>query len=385
MTKQEDSGTRGLPAIREARERRKVILSIPPRVFLWVFVVVAAWAIIYWKIEQGELASWRNRLLARQRAVSSELAPRYTPLRDRIEAWTMEAAGAYPGDLITEKGKASPFRSKPGVYLRLFIHDATDVNTLRTEAMESLRDGFTSCFTTFPNPNPFEGPACTTNSDCKSPARCNEYHHCTPAAQPYNLRVAYRGARVLYDNWAKEVREANSDMRLRLLERDFDVAVNDDIPVTIDLMTFAQYYLLVLDEESPEPLNVPDAGTYSESLQAVEHPVRIFAWDLASNELLLRVRTSVSAVVTGVGEYASTALAVRRQSNNCAIAVHVRHLLGDDPPPGSVLTRSEQPDAGTDEDGGADASTAETTEPTKTLTAGDVEAGAAQDAGSDAS
>lgn len=333
MTTQEESKPRGLVAIQDARNKRKVILSIPPRVFLWVFVVIAVWAIIYWKLDQNELAAWRNRLLARQRAVASELAPRFTPLRDRIESWTLEAAGNYPGDLITDEAKASPFRSKSGVYLRVYIDDAKNVDVLRTAAMESLRDGFTSCFTTYPNADPFQGPPCKVNSDCKAPLRCNENFHCTPPAQPYNLRVAYRGSRVLYNNWVKEVRDANSDMRLRLLERDFDTAVTDDIPVMIDLMASAQYFLLVIDENAENTKDIPDADTYSESLQAVEHPVRVFAWDLASNKLLLRVRTLITAQTGMMVPYPVTALAVRRQSNNCAIGVYVRRLLGDDLPP----------------------------------------------------
>lgn len=333
MTTQEDSKPRGLAAIQDARNKRKIIYRIPPRVFLWVFVVIAVWAIIYWKLDQNELAAWRNRLLARQRAVASELAPRFTPLRDRIEAWTLEAVGDYPGDLVTEQAKTSPFRSKPGVYLRVYIDEAKNVDALRTAAMESLREGFTSCFTTYPNANPFEGPSCKVNGDCKAPLHCNENFHCTVPAQPYNLRVAYRGSRVLYDNWVKEVRDATNDMRLRLLERDFNTAVDDDIPVMIDLMASAQYFLLVIDENAENPKDLPDADTYSESLQAVQHPVRVFAWDLASNKLLFRVRTSVTAQTGMMTPYPITAVALRRQSNNCAIAVYVRRLLGDDSAP----------------------------------------------------
>ena len=330
MKKPEEPKPRGLAAVDEGRRRRAGFPKIPPRFFLWMFTILAGWAIIYWKIDQGELESWRNRLLADQRAVASELAPRYTPLRDQLEAWVLEAAKDYPGDFVDPLAKSSAFRSEPGVYLRLYIDDAKDVESMRSASMDSLRDGFTSCFTTHKNADPFAGPACKKNHECPSGEHCNENDHCSVPAQPYNLRVAYRASRVLYDDWTKEVREASNDMRLRLLERDFNSAVKDDIPLVIDLMVRAQYFLLLLDENTDKPDEVPDAGTYCESLQAVKHPTRVFVWDIASKKLLVRVRASVDATVGTLPSNAATRIAVRRQSNNCALAVEVRQRIGDE-------------------------------------------------------
>ena len=349
MKNSDDQGrskARGMPAVREGREKRRDILRIPPRAFLWIFTILAGWAIIYWKIDQGELESWRNRLLADQRAVSSELAPRYSPVRDQFESWILEAAKPYPGDFVDPTALNSGFRSQPGVYLRLYINDTKDVDTLRSAAMESLRDGFTSCFTLHENPDPFDGPECKRHRDCQTGQHCNETQHCTKPAQPYNLRVAYRAARVLYDDWANEVREASNDMRLRLLERDFEVAVKDDIPLAIDLMVRAKYLLVVLDEQAEQVDEVPDAGTYSESLQAVKHPVRVFVWDIQSKKQLLRVRTDTVASIGALPPNPAARLAVRRQSNNCAVAVEVRRKLGDESVTTEVHNPVALPDAG---------------------------------------
>ena len=336
MKSRDEPPARGLPAVEAGRKRRLGFPNIPPRFWLWVFTILAVWAIIYWKITQGQLESWRNRLLSQQRAVSSEIAPRFTPLRDQVESWVVESAGDYPGDLVAHEAITSDFRSKSGIYLRLYVEDAKTTDSIRASAMDSLRDGFTSCFTTHPNADPFAGPACKLTHECPQGQHCNEVLHCSVPAQPYNLRVAYRATRILYDDWATEVREAGNDMRLRLLERDFDSAVKDDIPLVVDLMVRAKYFLLVLDETASDPEKVPDAGTYCESVQAVEHPVRVFAWDLQTKKPLLRVRTSVTAQIGTLPANPTTRLAVRRQSNNCAIALDVRRRLGDEslkPPP----------------------------------------------------
>ncbi|MCU0690375.1 MAG: hypothetical protein MUF54_03150 [Polyangiaceae bacterium] len=322
-----DPPKRGLAAVEEGRERRQRFPKIPGRFWLWVFTILAGWAIVYWKITQGQLESWRNRLLSEQRAVASELAPRFTPLRDKIEAWTVQAAGSYSGDFISPEAIRSDFRSQPGIYLRLVLNDAQTVQGMRSAAEDSLRDGFTSCFTTHKNPDPFAGTACKSNSECKGGEHCNETNHCTVPAQPYNLRVAYRATRILYDDWARAVREASSDMRLRLLDRDLQSAVRDDIPLVIDLMTRAKYFMLVLDEKPPQDVQVPDAGTFAESLQAVVHAARVFVWRLEDDKLLLRVRTTASADAATVAKAPAAQLAIRRQSNNCAIALDVRRRL----------------------------------------------------------
>ena len=351
MSEPENTRPRGLAAVDESRKRRLEFPRIPPRYILWVLAALVVWAIIYWRIDQGKLESWRNRLLNNQRAVAGELSPKFDPVRDTLESWIIEAAGEYPGDLISEQARTSPFRSKPGVYLRLMIDDAKQVATIRSAAWDSLRDGFTSCFTTYPNPDPYDGPECKKNSECQQGMHCNEANHCTLPAQPFNMRVAYRASRFISEEWSNDVRNADSDMRLRLLERDFESAVKEDFPLAIDLIMRAKYFLLVLDENvanTGATIELPDAGSLSESLQAVHHPVRVSAWDIESKALLFRTRVDVGSAEflkltvdadsvdtsqipsPAAGEESATSLAVRRQANNCAIASEVRRQIDRD-------------------------------------------------------
>lgn len=322
--------TRGLPAIQQGRERRLGFPKIPPRFWLWTFTILTAWAIIYWKYSQEKLDHARNELLAKQRDVFAELGPRFEPLRERIERWITEGAAAYAGDFVAPDASSSTFRSKPSVYLRLFIDDAKDPKILRKAALISLRDGFSSCFTRASNPDPWSGTECKLNRDCPAGQHCNETYHCTVPAQPYNLRVFYRAAHIFSDDWVKTVREANSDMRVRLLEHDFEATIKDDVPLAIDLLTRAQTITVVLDEPAENPSTVPDAGGLMESLQAVEHPVRIFIHDLQHQDrLFLRLRTSATAQIGATSPDAKTMWAMRRQANSCAVALAVRRALGD--------------------------------------------------------
>jgi hypothetical protein len=325
--KEEPQHVRGLPAIEEARARRVAgrLPAIPTRFLLWVGIVVVAWAIFYWRKTQAEVESQKAKLVARQRAVLAELGPRVDPLKNRIESWIVGAAEPYPGDLVTPESKSWDFAGVPGIYVRLREADAKAPPDIRKAANNSLRDGFTACLFHEPNVDPGSGPPCRATSDCAPGTFCNEVDHCTPAAQPYNMRAAYRGTRVLGDEWSVNLKTASDDMRMRLLEREFESAVKDDIPLVIDLLTRAQFFLLVLDEAPPG--NPPPA---LEELQALPHPARVFLYGLKEGKerLVLRLRRQVEARFVPAGESAATDPALlaaqQRQVNSCQLALEVR-------------------------------------------------------------
>jgi hypothetical protein len=333
--KDEASRPRGLLAIEEARSKRFAgkLPAIPTRYWLWALTALAAWGVFYWKQTQGEVDSRKAALFAKQRGVVAELGPRFEPMRQRLEDWTVEAAGPYPGDVVSPQVKAWDFAGLPGIYLRIRRDSATSVPALRKAATGSLRDAFTACLFHEPNADPTSGPPCKASHDCAAGTFCNEVDHCTPPAQPYNLRAAYHGTRVLGDEWSVNLRTAGDDMRMRLLEREFESAVKDDVPLVIDMLTRAQFYLLVLDEDPPG--FAPPAGKPAlEAIQAEPHAARVLLYGLKQgmDRLLLRVRRDVAGRFIPAGENAATdpeiVEAQQRQVNSCQLALDVRAAIG---------------------------------------------------------
>lgn len=328
---------RGLPAIEQAREARLQKPRWPaPKYWGWAALVLMAMGIFHWKNEQSKVEGARQALLARQRAVEVELGPRWKPLRDRMEGWTMELAGDAKPDVV-EKDEIARFgfREAPGIYLRLPLSRAKAAESIRDAAKESLRDGFTSCLFRVPNPDPFAGAACRHTRDCPPGQLCNEVDHCAPPAQPYNLRVGYRAMRVLDDVWMRDIEAADGDLRVRVLTESFDDLVKDDIPVAIELLTRAKYFLVVVDEAE---ITQPDGGVAA--IDAEPHFARVALYRLSDGKLLLRVRREASAELVGAqgGLEQRTADARQRQANACALALEVRRAMGDDsaatmPPP----------------------------------------------------
>jgi hypothetical protein len=320
--------TRGLSAVEESRGRRGRLPAIPGRVLAWIFTILVAGAIFYWKKSQSEIESQKAALFARQRGVLAELGPRIEPLKRRIEQWTLASAGPYEGDLAAPELKGFNFAALPGVYLRLRLADATTVESIRKASVGSLRDGFTACLFREPNAAPGSGPPCKASHDCAAGTFCNETDHCMPPAQPYNMRTAYHGTRVLGDEWSLQLRTASDDMRMRLLEREFESAIKDDIPLVIDVLTRAQFFLVVIDEEPPG--FAPPPGRAIEALQALPHAARVALFNLKSgkDQPLLRIRREMNARFVPAGDTSPSdpdvVDAQQRQVNSCQLALEVR-------------------------------------------------------------
>lgn len=340
---------RGLPSLNAARaERRRAVVlgrvrmpNVPTHFWLWTLVGVSAFAIIYWRIAQGQIEAARSRVLAKQRAMSVALGPKLYPFRDRVEGWVRELAAPWPGDFAAPGLDLERLRLGPSVYLRLRLANAKSATDIRKAAQTSLRDGFTSClFVTPSKGDPTVGAACRTAGDCQPGKLCNEWNVCVTPEQPYNLRLAYRTLRVLSTEWTDELHEANSELAIAGYERDLDNVARRDVPVTAQVLQRSKYFTLVLDEDPPggvppgDPERQKDPETRTtpeERVQSVAHFARIGIWDLEKGEPLLRLRAEAAGAFVPVGKQvvraAESLAAQQRQVNNCQLALQVRDRL----------------------------------------------------------
>jgi hypothetical protein len=153
--------------------------------------------------------------------------------------------------------------------------------------------------------------------------------------------------RVLTDDWATQVKEAEDELRLRVFKQQYDKAKRDEIPLAIDIIKRAQFFLLVLDEDVPEARELSgDAGTITEeALQQVPHPARVLIVNLRTGAEIARLRKTADADFQFVGEQAvrdpEVRAAMKRQVNNCALAQSVWSSLRPAP-----VIPDTAPDAG---------------------------------------
>lgn len=343
MADQEDR-VRGLKSVQEHRETRGKMRWPPAKYWGYAGVVIALMGIFHYKRTLSELDSVRAQLLGKQRVVKAEIEPKWAPLRDKIEGWTMALAKGPVEDFadrdVLDKWT---FRDKKGVYLRLRAEDADTPENIRKAAKDSLRDGFTACLGVYPNANPLAGHECKSSSDCAAGEHCNELDRCSVPAQPGNLRIAYRAFYVLGDEWVRQVQDG-SEMAVRALGGSFDDLLKNEMRTAADLVRDGEYFVVVIDEKAEGEAAPQPGATASfnagESRQAMQHYARIGVWRLKDDKPLVRIRRETAGQLLGASGALDpqVAEARQRQANSCSLALAVRESIGDksatpSPPP----------------------------------------------------
>jgi hypothetical protein len=304
--------TRGLPAIARAREDRRLGRArwTTPAGLVAAGAIVASF-FVHKVISQHDLSAGKEALLSKERAVANTLGAEWFPLRDRVEGEVLEAAKEYRGDMVDPAARRGDFRTQPGLYLRMRVVDGSSVARVREVAADAQRDAFAACLLREPNERGLRG-------EIKGGAF---------AEQPWNLGQAYAATRILSDTWIEDLRTADDELRLRLFQAEYDKAVREDIPVAVDVVRRAKFFLLVLDEDG----TIGGSPTTEQALQLVPHPARVHILDLASGTEILRLRRSGEARVIQAGERVIVDPEMRdaltRQANNCALAARVQEWL----------------------------------------------------------
>src|SRR5262249_2334232 len=129
--------------------------------------------------------------------------------------------------------------------------------------------------------------------------------------------------------------EASTELRVRLLAASFEDTTRDDLPIAVDLLTRAQYFLLVLDETPPDGVSVrPDGGTVAEAVLATTHSARGGLWRVSDGKQILRIRREAGGQLMGAAPPSDPDVfdARQRQANSCALALAVRATIGETAP-----------------------------------------------------
>jgi hypothetical protein len=312
----------GLPSVHKARvDRNRGRWSQGTTSFwLWAGAGLALTLIGYRIVSERQLDGQKAELLAKERAVAASVGSAWFPVQDKIEGFVLEAANrpgtSGGGDVIDKEAATWSFRSLPGLFLRLRVAEAKDVASIRKAAANSQKDGFVGCFLREPNVAAARGEA-----DAGAFAE-----------QPWNWQKAYAATRILTDDWITEVKDAPDPLRLKIFEEQYQSAVKTDIPLAIDLVQKAQFFLLVLDEDSEEARALAEGGTVTEAmLQKTPHFARVHLYDLRSGKEVVSVRRSAEASFVFAGEHGATdpetLEAMKRQVNNCQLAKEVDRAI----------------------------------------------------------
>jgi hypothetical protein len=346
----------GLPSLNASRRTRHrqvvtgraTVTGIPPKLFGLGILVLIVGGFLYYRDAQADLAEQRGRIMAKQRAIAAELAPRLIPLRDQVEGAARELAGPEQLPTFVQAGvDFDKMFGAPGLYLRALRSDASNLEDLRRAAQESLRDGFTACLLRDERARPPSvGAPCRESQSCQTGELCNEYGVCARPSSPFNTRLLYRALGVLSEQWTGEVERASTELALVAYERGLDSVTEVDIPVAIDVYQRSKYVVIVLDEPPegglPAKVSEKEPETDLERVLRAPHMARVGIWSLPDGRPLLKVRAPAEGTLRDVGvrtlTSASSEAARARQANSCGLALEVRGQLA--PAPSEVAAPS---------------------------------------------
>ena len=326
MAKQEREPP-GLKSIHTGRSDRTRGKYSRPTTSTWLVGVLGLVGVLvaYRVVSGHKLDSAKDGLLSRQRAVAATVGKEWFPLRDKLERITLDDAKEFKGDFVDREAlRTWDFRTLPGLYLRVRVADVKDAVSLRRAAAESAKDGFVGCLLREPAHVPSTAGAERVDGPDIQKAQFPD--------QPWNLRQAYGATRVLTDDWVTDVKEASDDLRLRVFEQQYEKATKEEIPLAVDVIRRAQFFLLVLDEDDEGARALVDGGPLTEeALQLVPHEARIHLVNARTGAEVVRLRRVGSASLRSVGDQAvstpETKAAMQRQVNNCSLALQVQAAL----------------------------------------------------------
>jgi hypothetical protein len=316
----------GLKAIREARiERRHTkVPRMSGATWLAALGFVGVVVVGAWQYRDRSLDNQKAELLAKQRAALTTVGAEWNPIRDALEKLTLDGASSFKGDFVDPEIARWDFRSLPGIYLRMRVEDAKDVQALRKNAKESGRDSFVGCL--LRENNPSMAALARGEGDAGADSGWKD--------QPWNLRLAYRATRILSDEWVSEVKNAEDEIHLRVFVQQYEKSKDEEIPLAIDIVKKAQFFLVALDEDVPEAKELaPDAGRNAgkiteHELEQVPHSVRVHLLKLGGTPReMVRLRLDADGDFRFAGgtpiRDPYTLSAMKRQVNNCALAQNV--------------------------------------------------------------
>jgi hypothetical protein len=254
----------------------------------WRFVLLGALSVTtvvggyYWK-EQRKAGELRAAIVRVHETELAQAREAYVALRGKLEGLILSAAGERAGDQVDRRLNLSGLHAGTGLYLRLSLAQAQSKAGIAEGAKSMTPDLIASCL----------------------------------GLAPTSARGLYENGEFLLPSYIDEVKKQTSVMHLRVQDEMLSRHIRADLPSVLGLMR-SDWLLLVLQEGE----NRRDA------------PVRVFLWDLAHGDLLLRARVqSQGVLLTGhilsQGSPARTELPPERNTgaaNDCSIASKLKQL-----------------------------------------------------------
>jgi|LNFM01.1.fsa_nt_gb hypothetical protein len=282
--KNQPQKSRGMPTERDTE-------AFQPRVQwqIWVPVLLALalFGVAYKVVEHRKETAIRAKLLAEHAELTGPIAPRYRQVRAKVERLTMTAVAAYAGDLVAPGFDVQRLRREPVLYGRVRSREIQRIDQVAPSIRRRFDDQVGAC----------------------------------AGIEVEKVWRFYDRGEFLMPSYIDAVRPAEGSERLRFLREDLLTRLRTDTPELV-AMGRRSIFVLIVDEGSSQ----------------IDGPSRFYAWDLESEQPLLRARAIGSETVIvpvriagmpgGGRPVPAPSGALTVTMHDCSLANRVKALLG---------------------------------------------------------
>ncbi|HEU5075022.1 MAG TPA: hypothetical protein VFU02_12620 [Polyangiaceae bacterium] len=270
------------------------------------------WLVLTKRKADQETETLRASLIERWQGAQRPLSKTELALPQRLPGWLKPEVQRYPGDLVSERVRSAPLSrllEQPTVYLRGPLSELGHRRGLEQSARESAKDAFVLCLLDPPEKRSEKALLTRVKSAYAAGDRMQRAtRHVT------RLGDAFIGLPFLDAGWREQVERAKHHQELERLEVSFARAPLDAARAALQ----ARHLLFVIDE--------PGAASAVTELDGEKpHDVRVGLLDLATGQLLFRVRRRVDP--SGLSD--TTRAEYARGVDDCGLALDVRQAVAD--------------------------------------------------------
>jgi hypothetical protein len=170
----------------------------------------------------------------------------YIAMRDKLEDLILNAAGSEPTTLVDPRLHIPGLRGGDGLYLRLPLAEAQSKEGIARAAKLMEPDRIGNCL----------------------------------GLAPASARGLYEKGEFLLPAWLDQIKKQDSVLSLRVQDEMLSRRIKGDLPSVLGLLR-SDWFMLVLQEGDNRR----------------DHPVRVYLWDLAHQQLLLRAQVKSHGVL----------------------------------------------------------------------------------------
>ncbi len=257
--------------------------------------------------QKRELQKEKEPLIDEVYQLQREWKTPWEKIKNNVEGWVVDLSKLQSSSPNKKEQNLGQFDESTVIYFHLNEVAATNSESIRKIANESLHDGFSTCFFKPVIREESSSKTCKDHSDCDPSLICSEGGFCSSPKQPMLWRLTYPGFEIIEPEWIEKIENADR-MTLKVLRDNQKNHIQNDLPIAEKVISRAKFVMIVLYQKMPF--------------------AKIGIWRLSDNMQMIYASFEPQIEIMGDKDIPKEVLdAENRQGNRCSVALQLKKWL----------------------------------------------------------